>query len=131
MYKSNCVSSFGFRASLLSKSSIATMVFKKSLAALVITLPFVLGHGMSLFFSKNVHGMTMKLQLCQMKHDPPRVTSLSPSRPICLKTYSTTCVVIRSVFHLFFISIYLKTLKAHGALRLAFHDAIGFSPKLG
>ena len=28
-------------------------------------------------------------------------------------------------------SIYLKTVKAHGALRLAFHDAIGISPTLG
>ena len=34
-------------------------------------------------------------------------------------------------FYFHIMSIYLKTLKAHGALRLAFHDAIGFSPKLG
>ena len=26
---------------------------------------------------------------------------------------------------------YLKIVKAHGALRLSFHDAIGISPKLG
>jgi hypothetical protein len=52
MYKSNCVSSSGIIASLVSNSSIATMAFKKSLAALVFALPLVLG--MNLFFSKNV-----------------------------------------------------------------------------
>ena len=132
-----CIKATAFQAldseHLLSKLSIATMVFKKSLSALVITLPIVLGHGMNLFFSKNVHVVTMKLQLCQVKYDPTRrnVTSLSPSRPICLKIYSKTSVVIRSVFYPSIISIYLKTFKAHGALRLAFHDAIGFSPTLG
>ena len=28
-------------------------------------------------------------------------------------------------------NVYLKTVQAHGALRLSFHDAIGISPTLG
>ena len=38
---------------------------------------------------------------------------------------------MRLVLCLLIMSIYLKTVQAHGALRLSFHDAIGISPTLG
>ena len=50
-------SSFGIIASLVSNSGIATMVFKKSLAALVLALPLVLG--MNLFYRKDVDVLNM------------------------------------------------------------------------
>ena len=46
------------------------MAFKKSLAALVIALPLVLG--MDLIFSDNTDVLNMILQLRQVKYDPTR-----------------------------------------------------------
>ena len=120
---------FQIKASFVSNSSIASMAFKKSLAALVFALPLVLG--MNPNFQHKMFMCWLWMQLRQIKCDPRHVTPWMLSRPICLTTCSTTSVVIRSVFCPLIMSIYLKTLKAHGALRLAFHDAIGFSPTLG
>ena len=48
---------FEIKASIVSNLTAASMVFKKSFAALVLALPLVLG--ISIFFSKNVDGLTM------------------------------------------------------------------------
>ena len=84
------------------------------------------------YFSERTLMYRPWLQLRQVKYDPTRhVTSWNPSRRICLKTYSRASAVILLVFCLLIMSIYLMTVKAHGALRLSFHDAIGISPTLG
>ena len=45
--------------------------------------------------------------------------------------FTNECGDAVGFFCLLIANIYLKIVQAHGALRLAFHDAIGISPKLG
>ena len=105
------------------------MAFKKSLAALVFALPLVLG--MSLFFSKNADVLNMIAASPSQVRSNAACNFLEPIKADLLENlFDNECGDTVSIFFSL-LSIYLTTVQAHGALRLAFHDAIGFSPKLG
>ena len=92
---------------------------------------------MNLFFSKNVQVdlLTMIAASPNQVQNNTAFDFLEPTKMDLIENlfdnYECGDVVSCLFFYYVCISIYLKTVQAHGALHLAFHDAIGFSPKLG
>ena len=65
-----------WKAAFVSNSNTTKMVFKKSLAALVLALPLVLG--MSLFFNENVHILIVVAGLPSKRALNPKCAFLEP-----------------------------------------------------
>ena len=107
------------------------MAFKKSLAALVLALPLVLG--MNLYFSKNIDVLNViVLASPRPRSNNPACDFLEPIKTDLLDNlFENMCGDTVSLSSPYYEHIYSKNVQAHGALRLSFHDAIGFSPKLG